>query len=394
VGKHEMALPLNFSDYLNYMVNRAASDLYLTSEAVASIKINGELIRVNDQIVTSAMVKEMATQLMDNDQRKKFDDTQEMNLALYDKAIGRFRVNIFRQKGDVALVVRHIKDNIPTPEQLGLPSLLKDMILEKRGLILFVGATGAGKSTSLASLIDYRAKNSPGHIISVEDPIEFVHKHHMSIVNQREVGMDTLCYENALANTLRQAPDVIVIGEIRTRDTMQHAVTFAETGHLCLSTLHSNNANQALDRIINFFPRNQQRQVLMDVALNLKAIVSQRLVPTVDGNRIAAFEVMHNTPLISELILRGELHELKEIMRRTHMLTLDESLYKLYCDDVISYKDALHNADSENNLRLRISLEKGFCPSADQDLELLKSETGQSGLVYHRDGYSRQSDNS
>lgn len=379
---------MNFIDYLQHMVDQQASDLYLTTGAPASIKINGILTPINEVKLKPGVIKQIAYQLMDAEQRRKFENTQEMNLALSEKNIGRFRVNIFQQRSEVAIVVRNIKTDIPSPEELSLPDILKDIVLEKRGLILFVGATGAGKSTSLASLIDYRAKTTKGHIITIEDPIEFTHRHSLSIVNQREVGMDTLNYENALANTLRQAPDVILIGEIRTSQTMQHAVAFAETGHLCLSTLHANNANQALDRIINFFPKDMHKQILLDLSLNLRAIVSQRLIPTLDNSRVAAFEILQNTPLIADLIQRGEISQLKDVMTRTNMITFDGSLYQLHKDNVISYNEALRNADSQNNLRLKISLEKGL-PNTDE-LSLVLEQPDQDdsrGLDYHHGRY-------
>lgn len=375
---------MNFTDYLTYMVAQHASDLYLTTGAPPSIKINGELVRINEDKLKPGIIKKIAYQLMDTDQQNKFEETQEMNLALSEKEIGRFRVNIFQQRSELAIVVRNIKTDIPTPEELQLPDMLKNEVLAKRGLILFVGATGVGKSTSLASLIDYRAKTSKGHIITIEDPIEFTHKHQLSIVNQREVGMDTLSYKNALANTLRQAPDVILIGEIRTSQTMQQAIAFAETGHLCLSTLHANNANQALDRIINFFPKELHKQVLLDLSLNLRAIVSQRLIPTSDDKgRVAAFEILQNTPLIADLIQRGELHQLKDVMTRTNMLTLDESLYLLYKQGIISHQEALRNADSQNNLRLKISLENGLNESNNLQLELEDSDNSSSGFDFN-----------
>jgi twitching motility protein PilU len=282
-----------------------------------------------------------------------------MNLAISESNIGRFRVNIFRQRNSISMVIRNIKTDIPDWKLLGLPSVLTDVIMEKRGLVLFVGATGSGKSTSLASLIDYRNSNSAGHIITIEDPVEFVHRHKKSIVNQREVGVDTDCYEDALKNTLRQAPDVILIGEIRDRETMEHALAFAETGHLAISTLHANNANQALDRIINFFPEDRRNQLLLDLSLNLRAFVSQRLIKTVDGKRAAAVEILLGTPLVQDMIRRGDVHEIKEVMQKSEnlgMQTFDSALYHLVETGKISMDEALKNSDSPNNLRLKFNL--------------------------------------
>jgi twitching motility protein PilU len=296
---------------------------------------------------------------MNPEQIAEFERKPEMNLAITESGVGRFRVNIFRQRNSISLVIRNIKTDIPDWKLLGLPAVLTDVIMEKRGLVLFVGATGSGKSTSLASLIDYRNTNSAGHIITIEDPVEFVHRHKKSIVNQREVGVDTDCYEDALKNTLRQAPDVILIGEIRDRDTMEHALAFAETGHLAISTLHANNANQALDRIINFFPEDRRNQLLLDLSLNLRAFVSQRLIKTVDGKRAAAVEILLGTPLVQDMIRRGDVHEIKEIMQKSEnlgMQTFDSALYQLVEAGKISMDEALKNADSPNNLRLKLSL--------------------------------------
>ena len=283
-----------------------------------------------------------------------------MNLAYTIPGIGRFRVNIFKQRNEISIVARNIVTEIPNVDALGLPPILKDVIMTKRGLVLFVGATGSGKSTSLAALIDHRNTNSSGHIITIEDPIEFIHRHKRSIVNQREIGVDTRSFHQALKNTLRQAPDVILIGEIRDRETMEHAIAFAETGHLCISTLHANNANQALDRIINFFPEERRNQLLLDLSLNLKCFVSQRLVPTVDGKRCAAIEILLGTPTVAQAIHKGEVESIKEIMQKSEnlgMQTFDAALFRLYEDGKISFEEALKNADSANNLRLRIKLE-------------------------------------
>ena len=350
---------MDFKAYLRTMVEKDASDLYLSSGAPASAKLDGTLQPLEETKLTTEQVKEIAYSVMDSEQITEFEHKPEMNLAISEEGIGRFRVNIFRQRNSISLVIRNIKTDIPDWELLGLPSILTDVIMEKRGLVLFVGATGSGKSTSLASLIDYRNTNTAGHIITIEDPVEFVHSHKKSIVNQREVGVDTDSYEDALKNTLRQAPDVILIGEIRDRDTMDHALAFAETGHLAISTLHANNANQALDRIINFFPEDRRNQLLLDLSLNLRAFVSQRLIKTTDGKRAAAVEILLGTPLVQDMIRRGDVHEIKEVMQKSESLgmqTFDRALYKLVEAGRISADEALKNADSPNNLRLTLSL--------------------------------------
>jgi len=352
---------MEFRDFLKFMVVKDASDLYLTMGAPPTARINGIMTPVEAAPMTAERLSELAYALMDEPKRQAFQQNPEMNLAISEASIGRFRINIFMQRNQIGMVIRSIKMEIPQWEGLGLPPILTKLVMQKRGLVLFVGGTGSGKSTSLASLIDFRNANSAGHIITIEDPIEFVHRHKKSIVNQREVGMDTISYSEALKNTLRQAPDVILIGEIRARETMEHAIAFAETGHLCLSTLHANNANQALDRIINFFPEERRRQLLMDLSLNIRGIVSQRLIPTVDGKRTVAVEVLLGTPMICDLILKGEVHQIKEIMEKSEnigMQTFDGALYKLYKAGRISVEEALRNADSQNNLRLRISLEE------------------------------------
>ncbi len=350
---------MDFKEYLKTMVKQDASDLYLSSGAPASAKVNGQLKPLEAEALTPDQVKAIAWSVMNPEQIAEFERKPEMNLAITESGVGRFRVNIFRQRNSISLVIRNIKTDIPDWKLLGLPAVLTDVIMEKRGLVLFVGATGSGKSTSLASLIDYRNTNSAGHIITIEDPVEFVHRHKKSIVNQREVGVDTDCYEDALKNTLRQAPDVILIGEIRDRDTMEHALAFAETGHLAISTLHANNANQALDRIINFFPEDRRNQLLLDLSLNLRAFVSQRLIKTVDGKRAAAVEILLGTPLVQDMIRRGDVHEIKEIMQKSEnlgMQTFDSALYQLVEAGKISMDEALKNADSPNNLRLKLSL--------------------------------------
>lgn len=348
---------MEFQEYLKTMAMKDASDLYLSTGAPPCIKIDGMLRAIGKEVLPPGGVKEIADAIMDSTQQAEFGDKPEMNLALSEAGIGRFRVNIFKQRNEVAMVVRNIKMEIPDMKSLRLPPVLAKIIMAKRGLVLFVGATGSGKSTSLASLIDYRNNNASGHIITIEDPIEFVHKHRKSIVNQREIGMDTDSYSDALKSALRQAPDVILIGEIRDQETMEHAVTFAETGHLAISTLHANNSNQALDRIINFFPQDRHNQLLLDLSLNMRAIISQRLIATVDGKRAAAIEVLLGTPLVRDMIQRGEIDGLKEIMKKSEhqgMQTFDSDLLNLFQQGRISEEEALRNADSQNNLRLRI----------------------------------------
>ncbi|MEX2130189.1 MAG: PilT/PilU family type 4a pilus ATPase [Pseudohongiellaceae bacterium] len=353
---------MGFKDLLKMVIDKEGSDLFLTCGAPPSMKAFGKLIPLINQKLPPGAVKKIAYSIMTPEQIKEFENNPEMNLAIQEEGIGRFRINIFQQRGELAIVARNIKTEIPDPDSLGLPQVLKQLIMAKRGIILFVGGTGSGKSTSLAALIDYRNRNSDGHIITIEDPVEFVHPHHRCIVNQREVGVDTMSYEEALKNTLRQAPDVILIGEIRSQDTMEHALAFAETGHLCLSTLHANNANQALDRIINFFPEERHKQLLLDLSLNLQAFISQRLVPTVDGKRTAAIEILIGTPRACDLIKQGKISELKELMEKSEqqgMKTFDSALYDLYRKGRISLEEALKNSDSRNNLRLKIQLSEG-----------------------------------
>jgi len=353
---------MGFKDLLVMLIEKEGSDLFLTTGAPPNIKAHGKLMRVGDKDLPPGAVKQIAYQIMNEQQIADFEKNPEMNLAIQEKGVGRFRVNIFQQRGELGIVARHIKTEIPSADSLGLPQILKQLVMQKRGIILFVGGTGSGKSTSLASLIDHRNKNADGHIITIEDPVEFIHRHQKSLVNQREIGMDTHSYEEALKNTLRQAPDVILIGEIRTRETMEHAMAFAETGHLCLSTLHANNANQALDRIINFFPEDRHKQLLLDLSLNLQGFISQRLIPTPDGKRCAAVEVLIGTPRVCDLIRQGKVDELKEVMEKSEqqgMKTFDAALFDLYKNGTISYEEALKNADSKNNLRLRIQLSEG-----------------------------------
>ncbi len=355
-------------DYLAIMVQKDGSDLYLTTGAPICCKVHGHLAPLDNEPLKPGLVKEIAYGVMDNEQRQQFEKKPEMNLAISEPGVGRFRVNIFKQRNECAMVIRAIKTDIPNYAHLGLPDTLTQLIMHKRGLVLFVGATGSGKSTSLAALIDYRNSHSAGHIITIEDPVEFVHRHKKSLVNQREVGVDTDCYEDALKNTLRQAPDVILIGEIRSAETMEHALAFAETGHLCLSTLHANNANQAMERIINFFPEERHKQILLDLSLNMRGIVSQRLIPTVENKRTAAIEVLLNTPLVAEMIKRGEVASLKEVMEKSEnlgMQTFDMAIYKLWRSGIVSEDEALKNADSRNNLalKMRLSHDQGSAPA-------------------------------
>ena len=350
---------MDFPALLKILASQDGSDLYLSTGAPPCAKFNGVLKPLGSETFKPGEVAVIAQGLMDEEQKLEFQRELEINLAVSMAGIGRFRINIFMQRNEVSIVARNIKLDIPRFEDLFLPPVLLDVIMEKRGLVLFVGATGSGKSTSLAALIDYRNRNASGHIITIEDPVEFIHRHKKSIVNQREVGVDTRSFHAALKNTLRQAPDVILIGEIRDRETMEHALAFADTGHLAISTLHANNANQALDRIINFFPEERRAQLLHDLGNNLKAFVSQRLVRTPDGKRRAAVEVMMGTPTIRDLIQRNELTELKGIMEKSGSLgmqTFDSALFNLAVEGAISEEEALKNADSQNNVRLRLKL--------------------------------------
>jgi len=350
-----------FSDLLKLMIHKKASDLFITAGVPPSIKIDGKVTPVTKQALTPEQSRAFAYGVMTEEQRRQFEAKNECNFSISPQEIGRFRVNIFMQQSRVGMVLRAIETKIPKFDELSLPKVLADIALTKRGLVIFVGATGSGKSTSLAAMIGYRNEYSYGHIITIEDPIEYVHDHKNCIVTQREVGVDTETFDTALKNTLRQAPDVILIGEIRARETMDYAIQFAETGHLCLATLHANSANQALDRIINFFPEERRSQLLMDLALNLKAIISQRLIVKKDGKgRVPAVEVMINSPLIADLIMKGDVPGVKEIMAKSGeagMQTFDQSLFTLYEAGLISYDDALRNADSQNDVRLRIKLE-------------------------------------
>jgi twitching motility protein PilU len=347
-------------DLLRLMVTKKASDLFITVGFPPAIKLDGKMTPVSQQPLSAQHTAELVRSVMNDRQAAEFEATKECQFAISPANIGRFRVSAFVQMGNIGMVLRTINSKIPTFEELNLPPVLKDVAMTKRGLVIMVGATGSGKSTSLAAMIGYRNHNSHGHIITIEDPVEYVHPHANCLITQREIGVDTESWENALKNTLRQAPDVIMMGEIRDRETMDYAVAFAETGHLCLATLHANSANQALDRIINFFPEERRAQLLMDLSLNLRGMVSQRLVPLKEGKgRIAAVEIMLNSPLIADLIFKGEVHEIKELMKRSRelgMQTFDQHLFDLYDNGVISYEDALRNADSVNDLRLAIKL--------------------------------------
>jgi twitching motility protein PilU len=348
------------SDLLRLLVTRNGSDLFLTADFPPAIKVDGRVSKVSPQPLTGAHTITLARAIMNDKQAAEFERTKECNFAISPAGIGRFRVSAFMQQGHVGMVLRTIPAHIPTVDELGLPSVLKDVAMTKRGLVIMVGATGSGKSTSMAAMIDWRNENAQDHIITVEDPVEFVHPHKNCIITQREVGLDTEDWDIALKNSLRQAPDVILMGEVRDRKTMELAVAFAETGHLCMATLHANSANQALDRIINFFPEERRDQLLMDISLNLKAMISQRLIPRQEGKgRMAAVEIMLNTPLMADLIFKGQVGELKELMKRSRelgMQTFDQALFDLYEGQMISYEDALRNADSINDLRLQIKL--------------------------------------
>ncbi len=348
------------NDLLRLMLSRKGSDLFLTAEFPPAIKVDGKMTKVSPQPLTGQHTLQLARSIMNDKQAAEFERTKECNFAISPHGIGRFRVNAFIQQSQVGLVLRTIPSQLPTIQSLDLPVVLREVVQHKRGLVIVVGATGSGKSTSLAAMIDERNETTYGHIVTIEDPIEFVHPHKNCIVTQRELGLDTDSWEAALKNSLRQAPDVILMGELRDRETMEHAVAFAETGHLCMATLHANSANQALDRIINFFPEDRRQQLLMDLSLNLRALVSQRLLPRREGKgRVAAVEILLNSPLISDLIFKGEISEIKELMKRSReqgMQTFDQALFDLYEAGKVTYEDALRNADSVNDLRLQIKL--------------------------------------
>ena len=353
---------MEFKDYLKILAMKDGSDLYLTVGAKPSAKFQGALKAIDSIVLTNDNVKDIAYSVMSNEQISEFENKPEMNLAISESGIGRFRINIFKQRNTLSMVIRNIVTDIPSFESLKLPPILQKLIMAKNGLVLFVGGTGSGKSTSLASLIDFRNTHSAGHIITIEDPIEFVHSHKKSIINQREVGVDTDSYADALKNTLRQAPDVILIGEIRDAETMEHALAFAETGHLAISTLHANNANQAIDRVINFFPEERRKALLNDLSLNLRGFISQRLIFIVDKKRCAAVEVLLGTPIVRDVIKRGGINELKEIMEKSinlGMQTFDHALLELFKQGRISEEETIRNADSANNIRLKINLSSG-----------------------------------
>jgi twitching motility protein PilU len=351
---------MNFHDLLQKMVQHEASDMFVTAKLPVSAKINGELIAIDEQILSATEALGLVHNAMSAKQKIEFEESKECNFAISIEGIGRFRVSAFWQRDMAGMVVRRIVTEIPEADDLGLPSVLKDVVMSKRGLLLFVGGTGTGKSTSMAALIGYRNKNSRGHILTIEDPVEFVHEHGKCMVTQREVGLDTESFGAALKSSLRQAPDVILIGEIRNQETMEHALSFAETGHLCIATLHANNANQAIDRIMHLVPADQHSKLLFDLALNLRGIVAQQLIPTRDGNsRVAAIEILLNSPYIAELIKKGDISSIKEAMEKSTdqgMQTFDQALFNLYQQGLINYADALHHADSPNDLRLMIKL--------------------------------------
>lgn len=356
-------------DLLKLMVSKKGSDLFITAGFPPAIKIDGKIIPQSNQVLSQQHTQEIARAVMNDKQSAEFESTKECNFAISPSGIGRFRVNAFVQQGRIGLVARTIAQKIPTLDELGLPPILREVAMAKRGLVIFVGGTGTGKTTSLAALVDYRNEHSYGHIITLEDPIEYVHAHKNCVVTQREVGLDTDSWEAGLKNTLRQAPDVILMGEIRDRETMDYGIAFAETGHLCLATLHANSANQAIDRIVNFFPEERRTQLLMDLSLNLRAMISQRLLPRKESKgRAPAIEVMLNSPLVSDLIFKGEISGIKEVMKRSReigMQTFDQSLYDLHEAGLITFEDALRNADSVNDLRLQIKLNSKH---ADHDL--------------------------
>ena len=354
-----MESSINIQDFFTVMVEQEASDLYLTVARPPMYRIDGQIRAIGEHSFTPEELKDLGQGILTEKQKQEFAESLEMNLAMSLPGIARFRVNMFQQRGSVGMVIRRIKADVMSVDEMGLPSILKDIVMTKRGLVLVVGATGSGKSTTLAAMIDHRNGNEAGHIITIEDPIEFVHRHKQSVVTQREVGFDTHSFQSALKNTLRQAPDVILIGEIRDTETMEAAVVFAETGHLCLGTLHSNNANQAIERIMNFFPRERHAQIYLQLSLNLRSIVSQRLIPSVNGKRVAALEVLMDTPRIKDLIKKGEVDALKDGMEQgiqEGCQTFDQALFSLYKAGQISLEQALANADSANNLRLKIKL--------------------------------------
>lgn len=378
----------DFTSFLKLMVHKKASDLFITAGVPPSMKVQGRVVPITQSPLSAQQSRDMVINIMTPSQREEFEKTHECQFAISAQGVGRFRVSCFYQRNCVGMVLRRIEGKIPTIEELSLPPVIKQLAMTKRGIIIFVGATGTGKSTSLAAMVGYRNQNSTGHIITIEDPIEYVHKHEGCIITQRELGIDTDSWENALKNTLRQAPDVILIGEVRTRETMEYAINFAETGHLCLCTLHANNANQAIDRILHFFPEDRRQQLFMDLSLNLKGIVAQQLIPTPDGKaRRVAMEVMLGTPLVQDYIRQGEIHKLKEVMKESTnlgMMTFDQSLVTLYQAGEISYEDALRHADSANEVRLRIKLSQGgdahTLSQGLEGVELEEDKSNQNGL--------------
>ena len=382
--EREQAIRLT-QNLLKKMIERDGSDLFITKGFPPAIKVDGTIHKATDSPLTAEQSAMMIRSIMNDKQIKEFDATKECNFAIAPQGIGRFRVSAFIQQGHVGAVLRTITTEIPTLEELDLPPILKDVVMNKRGICLVVGGTGSGKSTTLAAMIGHRNDSSRGHIVSIEDPVEYVHPHKGCVITQREVGLDTETWHAALKNTLRQAPDVILIGEIRDRETMEYAIQFAETGHLCLATLHANSANQALDRIINFFPEERRQQLLMDLSLNAKAVISQRLIPREDGiGRIAALEILLNTPLIADLIFKGDIGQIKQIMSkstRLGMQTFDQSLFYLYEDGIISYEEAMRNADSKNELRLRVKLESkrdsAIASQHAESLHIMEEDTAQ-----------------
>jgi twitching motility protein PilU len=378
---------MDINKLLKFMVEKGASDAFITAGVAPSLKIHGKVMPVSDQVLNGEQCYEIVTGVMSEKQKQEFDEHHECNFAVAREDIGRFRASAYMQRNLAGMVLRRIETEIPSIDSLSLPPIIRELAMTKRGLVIFVGATGTGKSTSLAAMLGYRNQNSTGHIISIEDPIEFIHEHKGCIVSQREVGIDTESFDVALKNTLRQAPDVILIGEVRTRETMEQALTFAETGHLCLCTLHANNANQALDRIQHFFPVERHNQVWMDLSLNLRAMVAQQLIPTRDGkSRRAAIEVLINTPLVSDLIRKGDVHLIKELMAKSTeqgMQTFDQALFRLFKEGSIDQEKALSHADSRNNLRLMIKLDAdGGDPLADApELTMEAVEEEQTGFV-------------
>ena len=361
---------MDISSYFKLMATKGASDLFFSVGAPPSIKIEGVTSALGHEVVKSQEMYELVLSIMNDSQQKEFEENMELNMALSLPGAGRFRINVFRQRGEISMVVRYIKGEIPSIEDLKLPTILQSLVMEMRGLVLVVGSTGSGKSTALAAMIDYRNQHHKGHILTIEDPIEYLYKHKKSIVDQREIGIDTLSYDNALKNALRESPDVILIGEIRDRNSMKHAIAYAETGHLCISTLHANNSNQALDRIVNVFPEDARQQILTDLSLNLRAIISLRLIPGLDKQRVPAVEILMNSPYISDLMEKGKIDDIKDAMARSTeqgMQTFDQALLKLYKEGKISKENAIKFADSKNNVGLDIRLSEEVCLDPNND---------------------------